>query len=347
MLVIDGVKYRLRTPTDEEKDFHPMIKEHSKEIFGEDSIYFDIRHKLISRSGIGSIPDAYVISLSKPYQWYIVENELASHRVYEHIVPQISKFISGVENLRSQREIRDVLYNEITQDKVLKASVEKMIHPEEIHRFLSSLVSEPPNIALLIDEVTDEVREASRALKKLGETKVVEFRTFVREDAETVHAHLFEPIYAIEKIKLVTAAEKAWETRRKREMPEHYKSWSKMLAWVDENTSNIAKQLALDINRKLKDVIEEPRGRFLCFFKGKPSTKSIFAAFLLTKKYLKVRIRTDPTTFRDPKKRVKEKAYKGWFFKTGQEREFVISTYDTENLSYAIELIKQSYALAK
>jgi len=150
MLVIDGVKYKLWTPRDEEKEFHPMIKEHSKEIFGENSLYFDVRHKLMSRSGIGSIPDAYVISLSKPYQWYIIENELASHRVYEHIVPQISKFVSGIENLRSQREIRDVLYKDIIQDKVLKAFVENVIHPEEIHSFLSSLMSNPPKIAIFI-----------------------------------------------------------------------------------------------------------------------------------------------------------------------------------------------------
>ena len=67
MLLIDGVKYRLWTPKDEEKEFHPMIREHSKELFGEGSIYFDVKHKLISRSGIGSIPDAYVISLSKQF----------------------------------------------------------------------------------------------------------------------------------------------------------------------------------------------------------------------------------------------------------------------------------------
>ena len=134
---------------------------------------------------------------------------------------------------------------------------------------------------------------------------------------------------------------------RARKLPEHYESWEKMLSWVDENTSHIAKYLAIDIKKKLKDVVEEPRGRYLCFFKGKPSTKSIFAAFLLTKKYLKVIIRSDPATFRDTKKRVKEKVYSGWFFKTGQEREFVISTYDTENLTDAIELIIQSYALAK
>jgi len=196
MLIIDGVKYKLWTPKDEEGEFHPMIKEHSKEIFGKDSIYFDVKHKLKSSAKIGSIPDAYVVCLSKPYTWYIVENELASHRVYEHIVPQISKFISGIENYNSQREVRDVLYDMITRDRILKARVEKKIYPEEIHHFLTSILLKPPKIAIIIDEVTAEVEEASKHLRKLGDTKVVEFKTFVREDAETVHAHLFEPLYS-------------------------------------------------------------------------------------------------------------------------------------------------------
>ena len=130
----------------------------------------------------------------------------------------------------------------------------------------------------------------------------------------------------------------------KREIKDHYKSYDKMLAWVDENTSNIAKQLTLDIKRNLKDVVEKPQGRYLCFYKGKPTNKSIFAAFLLTKKLLKVRIRTDPRTFRDPEKRVKPEMFKGWFFKTRQEREFKITS--KEQITYAIELIKQSYDIS-
>jgi len=193
MLLIDGVKYRLWTPKDEEKEFHPMIKEHSKEIFGEDSVYFDIKHKLTSKSGIAAIPDAYVITLSKPYKWYIVENELSSHPVYSHIVPQVSKFISGIDNPRNQREIRENLYNEIDRDKVLRAYVEKAVG-SEVYRFLSELLSKPPKIVIIIDEITDDVKEAQNFLKQY-DTQVIEFKTYVREGAETVHAHLFEPLH--------------------------------------------------------------------------------------------------------------------------------------------------------
>ena len=65
MFIVNGVRYRLWTPKDEEKEFHPLVKDHYKEIFDKDSLYFDTKHVLKSVSGIGSIPDAYVINLSR------------------------------------------------------------------------------------------------------------------------------------------------------------------------------------------------------------------------------------------------------------------------------------------
>jgi hypothetical protein len=199
MLLVDGVKYILWTPKDEEKEFHPMVKNCSKEIFGEDSVYFDIRHKLSSKSGIAAVPDAYVITLSKPYEWYIVENELASHPVYSHIVPQISKFVDSIEELETQRDIRDILDKEINEDVVLKAIIEKKTG-QDSYRFLTELVSKPPKIALIIDKMTPEVEKASKSLNKLAGTRIIEFQTFSREDAPNVHAHLFEPLYVTEKV---------------------------------------------------------------------------------------------------------------------------------------------------
>lgn len=87
------------------------------------------------------------------------------------------------------------------------------------------------------------------------------------------------------------------------------------------------------------------RGRYYCFYKGNPTTKSIFAALLLAKSFLKVRIRADPNTFRDPKGTVRAKVYKGWFYKQNQEREFKIT--DKDQIEYAMQLIKQSYDLAR
>ncbi len=60
MLLIDGVRYEVWTPASED-EFEQIFKEHAEDIFGEKSIYLDIKHKLRSQAGIGSIPDGYVI----------------------------------------------------------------------------------------------------------------------------------------------------------------------------------------------------------------------------------------------------------------------------------------------
>jgi hypothetical protein len=197
MLLIDGVKYRLWTPKEEEKEFHPMIREHSKEIFGENSLYFDARYLLKTASGIGSIPDAYAINLAEPYEWYVIENELASHPVYDHIVKQLTKFINGIESQNAKSQILDMLYDRINRDPVLKGIVKKLIDTEDIYHSLSRLFSKSPRIVIIIDQKTPEVQEACQVLKY--QTDIVEFKTYVRENAETVHIHSFEPLYAVQK----------------------------------------------------------------------------------------------------------------------------------------------------
>ncbi len=48
MPIIDGVKYNLHIPKDE-KEFEGLVKEHYSEIFGENSLYFDIKPELRSK----------------------------------------------------------------------------------------------------------------------------------------------------------------------------------------------------------------------------------------------------------------------------------------------------------
>ncbi|GAH61687.1 unnamed protein product, partial [marine sediment metagenome] len=65
MILIDGVRYKLWQPTDEVKEFEPMVVEHIKDIFGEDSVYFG-RQKIKTRTGMGSIPDGFVVTSNTP-----------------------------------------------------------------------------------------------------------------------------------------------------------------------------------------------------------------------------------------------------------------------------------------
>jgi hypothetical protein len=192
MLLIDGVKYELWAPPSE-AHFEQIVKEHAPDIFGEQSIYFDVKQKLKTKSGIGSIPDGYVLILNGQPHWYIVEVELSSHPVYEHMVPQLSKFTSGIKNLSSQKEIVDVLHDEISKDRALTDKIKNKIGLVEIHKFLSTLISQSPRLVVLIDKETEELREAVEGLRL--ETRVVEFQTFVREAGDiSQYAHIFEPL---------------------------------------------------------------------------------------------------------------------------------------------------------
>ena len=171
------------------------MKEHAQDIFGEQSIYLDLRQKLKSRSGIGSIPDGYVIVFGDLPQWHIVEVELSSHPLHEHIVAQVSKFINGIRNPSTQREIAGAIYEEISRDDFLKLKVKHATESIEIYKFLLDLISRPPILTIVIEKDTQGLREVIDTLAH-PQINVVEFQTFIREGVGlSVHAHLFEPLY--------------------------------------------------------------------------------------------------------------------------------------------------------
>jgi hypothetical protein len=190
MLVVDGVKYELQAP-ENERQLEELVKKHSKLIFGEDSLYFDIKPELRSEAGIGSKPDGMVIVLDKP-AFYIVENERAEHGVHDHIVTQISKFNSAFRKPETKKKIVETLYANITNDPFKQLFVKSKIKGE-LYKFLTDLVSSRPTVVIIIDKLLDELEDAVNELPL--ESKTVQFQTFVREDAQNVRAHLFEPVY--------------------------------------------------------------------------------------------------------------------------------------------------------
>jgi hypothetical protein len=195
MLLIDGVKYEEWTDLKETEDLEPMVIEHAQDIFGKNSIYFDKKQKLKSLAGVGSIPDGLVIMFGSVPQWHIVEVELSSHDPYAHIVPQVDKFINGIDNQNTRNKLVDTLYNVINSDELLRRETRQAIGlDKDIHKFLADLITTPPTITIIIEKDTDQLEEA---LRKYEQKKVIEFQTFRRVEAESVHAHLFEPLYAV------------------------------------------------------------------------------------------------------------------------------------------------------
>ena len=175
MLLIDGVKYDEYVPKNED-EFEHMVSEHAPEIFGEHSLYFDRKLKLQSLSGVGSIPDGYAIVIGDKYEWHIVEVELSSHPLYNHIVPQISRFISGINNPSTRKTIIEAMYHALISDNLNYFKMDKVIQTGEYYKFISDIVSNSPVITIIIEKDTPELHDALESLNH-PKKNIVEFRT--------------------------------------------------------------------------------------------------------------------------------------------------------------------------
>jgi hypothetical protein len=194
MLLIDGARYELWTPPNE-VEFENVFGEHASDIFGSDSKYFDLKHKLASKAGTGSIPDGYVITFGEQPQVHIIELELESHSL-QHIVTQIINISTGISNPSTQQKICNRIEDEISQDDILRVRIEKAIKPKSIHRFLSDCFSNTlPMINIVIDKNSPQLEEALNRIN--CPHRIIEFQTFTRLGAESVHAHLFGPLYEV------------------------------------------------------------------------------------------------------------------------------------------------------
>ena len=192
IVLIDGVRYRLVIP-DNEAALEESIKSNFQHIFGPDSFYLDVKKLIKSKAGIASIPDGYVVLFEPKARWCILEVELASHSIYDHIIPQLTKFNRGIENSSSRKKIVEMFYSIINEDEVLKATLKQQIQTGEIYKFISDLISENPLIVVAIDQRTDELEEALRDIR--GDVRVLEFQTFQREGiTEQINAYVFEPL---------------------------------------------------------------------------------------------------------------------------------------------------------
>ncbi|MBN1181817.1 MAG: hypothetical protein JXB49_05980, partial [Bacteroidales bacterium] len=196
LILIDGVKYLLKNPNSED-DLEKIVEKNSKHIFGEDSFYFNFKRKVRSRSGIGSVPDGYLITFNNTPEWYILEIELASHPLYDHIIPQLTKFNRAIEEISTKKTLIDMFYNEIKADLVLESTIKNKIGSGEIFKFISDLISVKPKIIIVINERTSELDEVTRDLR--GDIKILEFKIFRRECiSEEIDAYLFNSVVDID-----------------------------------------------------------------------------------------------------------------------------------------------------
>ncbi len=187
-----------------EPEFERAVNEHSIEIFGQKSIYVDVKMR-IGEENILSIPDGYLIDFSfeSDPRLYIIENELVIHDPYKHIGQQLLKF--AISYKASGRNIKAFLIENILKDKQKQLTIEEAFRRasyRNIDEFLENLIFEKSVAAIvIIDQITDDL---SNVLGQLTmKTDIIEFQTFVHDKE---HMHKFTPFQ--QEIRTLTESKK-------------------------------------------------------------------------------------------------------------------------------------------
>lgn len=174
-----------------ETEFEEDVVENANKIFGEKSIYVDIKKRIGDK--ILSIPDGYLLdfSFANEPRLYIIENELVIHDAYRHIGQQILKF--AISYKASGRKIKRVLLEEIQKNEEHLKLVEDIIGKAG-YRNIDNLIEEmvfdrEVGCIVVIDKNTDELENVLSQLTM--KTDIVEFQAFVDDEGEEIFK--FEP----------------------------------------------------------------------------------------------------------------------------------------------------------
>ena len=154
ILVKDGIKYFQTDFHGKEAEFEKVVFAQYKHIFGENTILFTKR-KIQTATGIGTIPDAFIIDFKKG-KWYIIEVEISNHDVYSHIVPQLTKFYSALNNLQTKKQLIKFFESEIKTDP---SKNDFLISNEKIEVFkvVSEILDSNPELIIIIEQQHDEL----------------------------------------------------------------------------------------------------------------------------------------------------------------------------------------------
>lgn len=170
-----------------EKDFEKDVVTNYRYIFGNDTIYIDIKKKI--GDSIVTIPDGYLLDftfINNP-RLYIIENELSIHDAYKHIGSQLLKF--AVSYKLSGRKIKQFILDDLTNSKDNISFVEKKASEmgyRNIDAMLETLIYEKPVAAIVI--IDNSSAELENVLSQLTmNTDIIEFKAFENSNGKTLY----------------------------------------------------------------------------------------------------------------------------------------------------------------
>jgi len=191
VLIKDGVKYFQSDLKGKEDVFEKIVFEQQKYLFGENSILFT-KQKIKTATGIGTIPDAFILDFEND-KWFIIEVEISNHDVYTHIVPQLTKFASALNNSQTRKHLIKFFESEIKNDP-FKNALLLSNKKSEIFKTVSEIVETSPELIIIIEQEHDELKSIFNSLP--FKTKISVFKIFTRNGLDAgENVFQFEPLF--------------------------------------------------------------------------------------------------------------------------------------------------------
>ena len=130
-----------------EEEYEQEIAANYKLIFGENSVYFDLKKKLGNRICDGFVYDKELRRL------VIVENELFTHDLWGHIIPQIIDFFNNIKHTDVQMK--------------LKYEIDWGLDEKDKLTIIEAVDKSNFDIVIVIDRITFDISQQKKAISEL------------------------------------------------------------------------------------------------------------------------------------------------------------------------------------
>jgi len=179
---------------DNEREFERCVVSQAEMIFGERSVYLDCKRRIGKQGTKRSIPDAYLIDFSSQRQpkLFIVETEIASHDLFQHIGVQILQFAHSFAS--APRQVKQVLFDEVSKDAEIYKACEGYAQEyglRNVDNMLDHLVNDTFRALIIIDEATDELHKVVKNFR--FPVEVIEVETYQGATGERIYR--FTPLF--------------------------------------------------------------------------------------------------------------------------------------------------------
>jgi len=177
-----------------EKEFERCVVSQVETIFGRRCVYLDCKRKIGRQGTKQSIPDAYLIdfsSLREP-KLFVVETEIASHDLFQHIGVQILQFAHSFAS--APRQMKQLLFDEVSRNPAVYEACDEYAQEyglRNVDNMLDHLVNDTFRALIIIDEATDELYKVVKNFR--FPVEVIEVETY--QGARGDYVYRFTPLF--------------------------------------------------------------------------------------------------------------------------------------------------------